>query len=209
MRFIKAWSYKCAAQLSLSLKESHEKKRVYYYGFEVVIGTAVKLVLLLLAALVLGIIGPVLMIIAVFSSLRVLAGGYHMDTYGKCFILSLLMFLLSGIVAQYTYRLWSITNLILFSVITFICALFAMLKWAPSDTENRPIIKPEEIKKFKMLSVVCIAIWGVVISVLIAYSQNLLVIAGCFGLLLEAFMITPAAYKIFNRLSGNMDKMTE
>lgn len=200
MRFIKAWSYKCALQLSQSMNESHAKRRVYYFGFEVVIGTLVKLVLLLIAAYLLNILIPAIVIITVFSTLRVIAGGYHAETYGKCFTASLILFIAFGFIAQYTYSYWSLMYVSVLASISFLGTLFVIIKWVPADTPNRPITRQEEILKFKKYSIVFLGIWLATQVIFIMNNMSLFAISGSFGLSLEAFMITPLAYRIFSRL---------
>ena len=84
MRFIQTMSYKGANYLMKQRQENHEKRRVYYYGFQIVIGGMVKLILLTLLALITQTLKASIIIVLIFSSLRMLAGGYHMDSYGKC-----------------------------------------------------------------------------------------------------------------------------
>ena len=81
MRFIQTMSYKGANYLMKQKQENHEKRRVYYYGFQIVIGGMVKLILLTLLALITQTLKTSVITVLIFSSLRMLAGGYHMDTY--------------------------------------------------------------------------------------------------------------------------------
>ena len=207
MRFIQAWSYVCANHLMVQMNEKHVKRRVYYFGFQVIIGALVKGAVLVASALLLGALIPTLAILAVFVSIRVIAGGYHMNTYGKCIIVSAGLFLLAGCTVQYTYLFWGLEHVLPFVLLTFLTSLLLIIRYAPSDTPNRPITKPEEIKKFRMLSIIYVFIWLAVIITLTCFKLYMLVLSGCFGLLLESFVITPAAYKFFDRLSGKVDKI--
>lgn len=214
MRFIHTWSYICADLLMKQLKENHEKRRVYYYGFQIVIGAVVKGVLLIASSLILGSFIPTLFLVLIFGSLRMIAGGYHMDSYGKCILTSLGMFVILGTISQYTYRYWNLTVIAILIVITFIVGLLVIKKWAPSDTPNRPITKPEEIKKFRLLSFACCIIWMAAASTaiflriqsIIPVKYNALIIAGIFGFLLEIFTITPLGYKFFDLISGKKSR---
>ncbi len=206
MRFIQTWSYACANFLMTQMKENHEKRRVYYFGFQVVIGTLFEAILLVGAALLLGVFLPMLVTSAAFIGLRVIAGGYHMDTYGKCTVATLVLFLITSCISGYTHTLWSSQSIFTFIFICFALVLPIIIKWAPSDTPNRPISDPEEIRKFKRLSITYIFLWLAAALVLAYYKQNLFVLASCFGILLEAFIITPAAYRLFDKLSGKRTK---
>ena len=209
MRFIHKWAYSCAKFLTKQLNENHEKRRVYYFGFQVIIGGIIKVISLVLIALILRTLIPTLIILLVFGSLRMIAGGFHMDTYGKCIATSLALFILAGVIVQYTYSNWNQYVICLFVLLSVIISLISAKKWAPSDTPNRPITKPEEITKFKNGTYLYIFIWLIVISILFitrVSKYQVFVLAATFGLILEIFTITPLGHKFFNRISGKIQK---
>ena len=144
MRFVNTWSYSCANYLMKQMNEDHEKRRVYYFGFQVLIGTIVEIISIILVSLLMGTIIPTIIMMFIFAFLRSISGGYHMNTYTKCFITTLSIFAATGFIIQYTYMYWSVEYIILFAALTFITAISIILKWVPSDTPNRPITKPEE-----------------------------------------------------------------
>ncbi|MCX7922445.1 MAG: accessory gene regulator B family protein [Clostridia bacterium] len=205
MRFIHTWSYSCANYLMQQLNETHEKRRVYYYGFQIVIGALVKGVLLVTASLILQTLIPTLVGVVIFAILRSSAGGYHMDTYGKCIFTSLGLFLILGALTQYTYKFWDISYVITLIMLSVLIGVLISLKWAPADTPNKPITKIEEIRKFRKLSIATVILWGIAAMVLIYFKYNMYAIAGCLGLLLELFTITPAGNSFFDKISGKVD----
>lgn len=207
MRFIQVWSYSCANHLALQLKENHEKRRVYYFGLQALIGELVKTVFLVIISLILGTFLPTLLISVFFASLRTLAGGYHMDTYGKCMISTLSIFILAGIFAQHTYLYWETTGLLIFTIAVFASGIFILKKWAPADTPNKPITEPEEIRKFKRLSISYILVWFPLMLVLLYFKLNICVLSGCMGILLSASIVTPLGYRLFQGLSRSLDKV--
>jgi accessory gene regulator B len=194
------------------LKENHEKRRVYYYGFQIVIGAIVKGALLIATSLLLGSLIPTIFLLMIFGSFRMFAGGYHMDSYGKCILTSLIMFVILGTISQYTHQYWSLTFIAILIMISFISGMFVIKKWAPSDTPNRPITRPEEIRKFKLLSYVYCIVWMAVATTsvflrilsIIPVGYNKFIIAGIFGFLLELFTISPAGYKFYDLVSGKI-----
>jgi len=206
MRFINKWSYACAHSLANQLGDNHEKRRIYYYGFQIVIGSIVKGVIIATVCLLLGILKETAAVLVFFAALRLFAGGYHMNTQGKCLIASMAMFLLSGIFVKFTYEYWSTPFLAIFTAVTFIIGLIAMLKWAPADTPNRPITKPEQIRKFKIFSVLEVCIWVILNSLLVFYGMRMFALAGCIGVLLAAFIISPAGYGFFDALAGKLTR---
>ncbi|MCX8129687.1 MAG: accessory gene regulator B family protein [Clostridia bacterium] len=209
MRFIHVWSYSCANYLMYQLKENHERRRVYYYGFQIVFGAIVKAVLLLTIAVLVKSLVPTLIILFIFGSLRVLAGGFHMDTYGRCIVTSTVLFVAAGMATQYSYRMWDSSIVAVLIAATTIFGAITILKWAPKDNPNKPITKPEEIRKFKGLSFMHIIVWALICSVLLFYRNssglvylNMIIISSSFGILLELFTVAPVGYGFFEWISG-------
>ncbi|RXE57986.1 accessory gene regulator ArgB-like protein [Acetivibrio mesophilus] len=207
MRFIHALSYKSADYLMKQMKGNHESRRVYYFGFQIIIGAIFKGLLLILLASITQTVLPSLTIVAVFVALRQIAGGYHMKTYGKCIAASLGMFITAALISKYTYHLWNRTSIVFFVILTFIISLVSLLKWAPSDNPNRPITKQEEINKFKRLSVLFIIMWLFASLTAVHFKLNMYTLAGCFGVILEVFTITPLGHRFFTGLEQGMDRV--
>lgn len=206
MRFIQAMSYKGADYLMKQRQENHEKRRVYYYGFQILIGGMVKLILLTLLALITQTLKSSIVIVLIFSSFRMLAGGYHMDTYGKCIGVSVGLFIIAGMVSTYTYQQWPTYSIIALIGIVFIISIISVIKWAPSDNPNRPITDEKEFLRFKRLSIVYVVVWGGAVLTALNYNYNMYVLAACFGLLLEVFSITPLGHKFFDTVKNSFNK---
>jgi len=209
VRFIEALSYSGANYVMKQKGENHEKRRIYYYGFQVIIGAIVKFIILFILALVTDTLLPTFLMAIVFASLRAIAGGYHMDTFGKCLAVSISMFIVFSAVARYTYQYWQSYQIIIFAVITMLLSLFAICKWAPSDNPNRPITDPKEIKKFKKLSVIYLGIWTILSFVLICTKLYMIFLSIAFGLILEIFSITPAGHAFFNFVKNSLKKKSK
>ena len=210
MRFIQSCSYACAKYLSTQLNENHEKRRIYYYGFQVVFGAIVKGFFLVSISFLFGALIPALIVAAAFGLLRKAAGGYHMDTYSKCIVLSMTLFISAALIARYTYPYWTEWSLIVLIAVVFAISIPVLIKWAPSDTPNRPITKPEEIKKFKRSSIIYMVVWLLLAFLTLhleigKYQQY--IIAASFGVLQELFAISPIGYRLFSKISKGMDNI--
>ena len=206
MRFIDALSYKLAHSLTAELNHTHEKKRIYYYAFQVLIGGIVKAILLVLITLLLGIFHSTFTVLFFFALLRVVAGGYHMDNYTRCMVTSFGIFIILGFLVKYTHIYLSSEMLMGISALAFIAALFSSVKWAPADTPYKPINNPEKIKNLKIISIIVVVLWLAADIVLISSKLSFYVLAGCFGMLMAAFIISPAGYRFFDFISGKSRK---
>lgn len=198
MRLVSKWSYACAYRLAQTMNESHQKRPVYYYGFIIAIGELVKGVILISVSLLLGILLPVLIIAFTFASLRMIAGGYHMDTYSKCLFVSLGLFIAAALIAQHTYAYWSLIHIMTIIGVTFLAGLYAVIRYIPRDTPNKPITDPQEIRKFKRLSTMYLFIWAAGATALAGFGHNIVVLSLCFGVLLELFAVTPTGHPFFD-----------
>lgn len=207
MRFIEALSYYGADYLMKQKGENHEKRRIYFYGFQILIGAIVKFLILFILAFITDTILPSFLMAITFATLRTIAGGYHMDTYGRCLAVSISMFIGFSLIARYTYLFWSLYQVIIFTIIVAVSCGICIYKWAPSDNPNRPITEMDEIKKFKKFSMIYMIIWSVVACVLIVTNLYMVLLSIAFGLILEVFSITPVGNRFFDSLRKGLDKV--
>mgnify|MGYP000846263222 FL=1 len=202
MRFVQKWSYACAKQLAAGLNENHQKRAVYYYGFFIIIGALVKGVIMFSTAAIFGVLIPTIVIMLTFASLRMFAGGYHMNTYGRCLFASMALFIISALISKHTYELWSNNIIISLIFIIFVAGFLILLKYAPKDTPNKPITEPEKIKMYKSLSLIYLVIWLIISIILLFFNLKMFVLCLCFAVMLELFSITPIGCKVFGLIDG-------
>lgn len=205
MKFIQRCSYGCANHLATVMNENHNKRSIYYYGFFIIFGALVKGIIMFSIAAILGILVPTLLIMFTFGSLRMIAGGYHMETFAKCLFVSMTLFIIAALTAKYTYQNWTLSHIISLITLTFIIGLYILIKYAPKDTPNKPITDPIQIKKFKKLSLIYLFIWLMTNILLAIYNLNMYVIALSFGVLLELFAISPKGHIFFDIIKNRLD----
>lgn len=201
MRFINKWSFSCAKGLAEVLNENHQKRSAYYFSFQIVFGGIVKYGIMLSVSLLLGIFIPSLIVYVSFVALRKLAGGYHMDTYGKCLIVSIGLFVMAAFTAKFTYQYWNTVHILALIGMALVSGLYVLIRYAPRDTPNRPITDPQEIKKFKTLSLIYLLVWVGIISTLTVFGFRMYALASAFGVLLELFGVTPMGHRFFDMIN--------
>jgi accessory gene regulator B len=182
------------------LDEDHQKKAVYYYGFQIAIGSAVKIITLIAVSLAFGVLLPALIISLSFTLLRKVAGGCHMKTYGKCLVVTIGLFITAALLAQYTHQYWSVEGLVILFTLTFLTGIYLVIKYAPKDSPNRLITDLEEKRRFRKLSVVYMIIWLVLVIALTMYGMKTYTLALCFSVMLELFGITPIGHRFFEKI---------
>lgn len=104
-------SNKLAQGLLRKVGNTEYDVEVYTYGFELIISTFLGLISIVLVSLIQFDLKTGLLFIYIFVPLRLFTGGYHAKTYGKCFVLSNLSFLLvvfvkNNIWMMGTKRVW-------------------------------------------------------------------------------------------------------
>ncbi len=202
MKFIRVWSYSLANFLSTSLNESHQKKGIYYYGFQVLIGGIIKFMMLAVVSLILGAFLPTMVLMVSFSLLRLVTGGYHMDTFGRCAIVSITMFVIGGVLSRYTYQYVNFIIPMILILLAFIAELYCIIKYSPRDNPNRPITNKKEITKFRKLAVFNLLMLEIINIILILYNANMYSLSVTFGIGTAAFIISPVGYKFFDFING-------
>ena len=200
MRFVQKLSYSCAKYLSHMLDEDNQKKAVYYYGFQIAIGSIVKIITLIAISIAFGVLLPALIISISFTLLRKVAGGCHMKTYGKCLVVTIGLFIAAALLAQYTHQYWGVEGIVILFTLTFITGIYLIIKYAPKDSPNRLITDLKERRRFRNLSIIYMLVWLALVVVLTMYGMKMHILALCFSVLLELFGITPIGHRFFEKI---------
>jgi len=198
---IQSTSNYCARYLSTKVPNEiypsvEDQIAVYEYGIMLMLGSATKGFLLVSLAFILGVLMPSIAITLTFSSLRIIAGGYHLKTYLRCMVISLTQFIGSALIVQYTHQYWTYINIYSLFIFSIISAIYIIVRYVPRDTPNKPITG-SDINKFKRWSSVYITIWVVAMTIFLLLHIKIIVIASCFGLLLELLSISTLGQKMY------------
>jgi len=119
-----------------------ERFRAYAYGCELLVSDMISNIIVLIAALLLGRVIEMIIFLVVFSTIRVVCGGYHSSSYKNC----ILNFCTSTIVL-FLMTDWLIYRNFYGLIIALVAAAdLIILMFAPVDHPNRPLTKDEMIK---------------------------------------------------------------
>lgn len=88
----------------LAMSSEPEKEEIYVYGLELIITTFLGLASIVLVSGVFSEWSSAWIFTGIFVPLRLCTGGYHADTYGKCFVISNLSYLSLLIIKKLTER---------------------------------------------------------------------------------------------------------
>lgn len=141
------------------------------FGIECLLSEASKTIIYILFFSFFSLATEFLIAFLFFTAIRVFAGGYHEETYWRCFITSLL-FLGSCIFLGLSLNItiYGKIAIIIFSAI--IAYIFS-----PVDHPNKPIISEQRRKKLKYLSIGVIIMLGLIGINLSSVYSNIAILA--------------------------------
>lgn len=181
-----------ASYLGKNLESDQVKIEIYAYGLEILLGAAIKLLIILALAWTLNALNTTLILLVTYAALRWFGGGAHMSTYLKCLLLGTTLIVGMGSLSQFNLGTHLLANL---SMLTLAFAVFVCFRWAPGDTEKKPISAREIRLRQKGKMAVMIAVWGFANLYMLRYSFNTYALAMNLGCISSVFFITPWGYK--------------
>lgn len=203
-------SYSLANYFGKELELDEDKTDILRYGFEVIIGESIKIIVIFSIAFLLGFAPYVLVSFLTVGIYRLFSGGYHSETYGRCFINSMVLFLGMGKLTQLLIPYFNppVPLLLGFIVITFVWSLWIAFKWAPAETLNKPLSSSEKVKQ-KKFSLIWVLFWFAVTGYLsLGYpleKTGFIILGSLIAHILQTFSVTPLGFKVM----GSIDILTE
>ena len=150
---------KLAAKISSKMLQrgviSGEMFDIYVYGFELVLSFLFSVAVMLFVGIVTNRILHTVLFILVFITLRSFTGGYHANTYGVCFMVTISVFIVTILLAEYINICWWY-YLLLLSVGLPIIYIFA-----PIEHHNKPL-ETNDKARCKMISTILFLSFNIV-----------------------------------------------
>lgn len=167
----------------------NEKIEVINYGLESLYLTFTKIFFILFLSIVLGILKNVILLIIFYNIIRFTAFGMHAKKSWHCLIISSTMFIGGVYICEYVF-----IPFILKVILSLIC-IFLVFKYAPADTEKRPIINKKRRKIYKILSIL---LSGIFATLIVIFNESLISNYLLLGLVWATIMILPISYRLFD-----------
>lgn len=145
---------------------------IYVYGFELIISSIIETSALLLVGFLIGKIIETMLFLFSFSSIRFFSGGYHANSYLKCFAVTLVNYFL--VLFLYNNLIdFSVNIILVFSLVTFMLSLILFIKVCPVKSKGKTILN---YKMQKRLSVIALCINMALVMVLFYILKNSILI---------------------------------
>lgn len=144
---------KIAEKLAIAIQKnntsiSKEQYETIKFGLECLLNETVKTLVYMAIFSIFSLTGHFLVAFVFFSLMRSFAGGYHEESFTRCFIVTFLI-LTAAIVAGSQLYIPLEVRISLMAVSVISAAVFA-----PVDHPNKPILSMKRRRRFKYLSIV-------------------------------------------------------
>ena len=202
-------SNKIGCTLAVNLNLDEDNKEVLVYGAFCLLQTILCFSSIILFGYIFNVLIEALLVSISASILRKYSGGVHSASPNRCLIISILISVgFSLIVVSATNYLTS-SILILLVFIGILYSYYFVYKYAPVDSEAKPINNINKRKKLKLKSLKCLSIMTILIALLIlAYilklNRNLLIYCECIavGITWQSFTLTKIGHNFLTNIDN-------
>ncbi|MTI85496.1 MAG: hypothetical protein FH756_16780 [Firmicutes bacterium] len=188
----KVLARKIAITMGVQLQVNQDRIEIFAYGLELILGTLVQLMLLILLSLIIDTFLTTMICLIAFASLRYFGGGIHLSTYYRCLMVSVALLLALGKLATIDINYEA---LIVISILVILIGAVIIFKWVPAGTEKKQI--KDEITRLRQRkkALLILFIWFFIILFLVIQKMNTNAFAAVLGILGSLLLITPWGYR--------------
>lgn len=165
---------------------------IYRYGLEIILTSTMTSLSVLALSIVLNSIGYGILYLLICVPLKITAGGYHADTYLKCFTISNLSYFILSLIHKIVEQ--NDVSPYIWLLILLSCAFYIFIK-APVQHPDQPL-SPDKARNNKRLSAIYLGIDCLTITFLIILAPSSKVISfSALAILMVALFIIPTSRK--------------
>ena len=169
-----------------------EKREIIAYGLEILLSTAVSVLIITILAILLGTFWETILFLLSFMLLRTYSGGYHAQTHFRCFLILFFAFSINFMLNIFNIN----TTIIVFSALA---SVFIILRYAPVEDKNHPLSKKQK-KNNRKICLIMLSILLVVCIILFLNQNNKALFNMVYGITITALSII--AVKIKSKTGG-------
>lgn len=133
-----------------------EEREICRYGYEIVLSSIAGYLLVIGIAAVTGSLMECLVYLVVFVTMRLHCGGYHANTYQRCFLSMGCVFAVYLLILNWVQQI----GIPVMAGMLLVSAA-AVLLWAPVENKNKPLSKAEK-KRERIISILLCFGYGTV-----------------------------------------------
>lgn len=171
-----------------TLEYNKNDKEKLVYGLDIIYTSFTKLLFLIIISIFINSLKLTILSILFISFIRSFSYGLHMESSIKCYIFSLVTFVLLPIFFL------KININASQSIYLFILCIFSFLLFSPSDTYKRPLINRKKVKNLKYISIIVLFLYFFLYLIIKDISIKGLIL---YSIIIQSILINPITYKIF------------
>ncbi|HZD59739.1 MAG TPA: accessory gene regulator B family protein [Anaerolineae bacterium] len=181
------------------------------YGMEILLGAIVQGVIIIGASYLLGIMPYVVVALGTLSILRLLSGGAHFSTFGRCTVFSTSMAMSVGYLAIAVTPYMDKKAVALSVALTAFIALYLASRWAPVDSPSKPTTREDKRRAYKRLSSLYVVFWAIIVTLIVfVYGGRppilSLILASTGGLIAQLFSLHPSGRRFVGAVDDVLSK---
>ncbi len=149
----------------------------YIYGMDIFLSSLLEVVSIIVISLAFDNFVETVLFFLAFIPLRIFAGGYHADTRLRCYLISLVVYL----VFTFILSLLNQSTYTIVAVIGIIVSIFSILLFAPVIHQNKKV-NNYEIKNYRKFSIIICSVQCIIYLMFTLLSKiNIFLISAVLG----------------------------
>lgn len=185
------------------LNFNKEKQEIITYGAYILLDVTLCLFMVVVLGLIFNVFYEAMVFSLTTALLRKYSGGAHATTSFRCATIGAVVAVGFALIIK-SLPFWLYTYYInIFMSVSFLISYLIILKYAPKDSPNKPIVKEEKIRELKIKSIWTLHIYVFVCLAMFAFGLyfkpklNIYIALVCSGTLWQAFTLTSLGHSVF------------
>lgn len=183
-----------------------DKEAVLKYSLQVTISAIFSFSLAIIVALPLGIFSYVCVMLITCSTLRFFSGGAHCENMRNCAIYGMIIMNVLGLLVK---SVEPSKNILYIAFVVFLFSVWAIRKYAPADTPQKPITSEKRRQILKIRSFILVCLWSFcVVEYYIVFNEiHKFILASALGILSQCFSLTKTGYVFAHKIDSLFNKI--
>lgn len=157
------------------------------YGLQGIYSLIVKLSVVIIIAIITKTINQTLLFLFFYAGIRTFSYGLHAKSNLACWLTTIIIYN----IIPYFIKSIAIPFYVHYTILAI--ALISMIVWSPADTPKKPLIRKENRKKCKIISIIVVIIYAIIISTI---DNTIITNSITYALIVQSIFINPLTYKI-------------
>lgn len=209
MFLIEKVSSKIGHNIADYLDIDRSREEIIVYGAVIMLQTLLSILLALILGLIFNVFAEVLLVSFSGSILRKCSGGVHSASPNRCAVIGAVISTILSVAVVFAVKNISFSYFVLLIIIGLIYSYFYIYKYAPSDSEKKPIKNILKRKRLKRYSIILVTVMYTLAGYLIMFylkNSNIIYLryAGCItiGIVWQSFSLTKSAHNVLYKIDS-------